>query len=1245
MTAIVSLDLHSLDGMAGRITSVGHAFAAGDVPAGSTLSATGEGAGTPIQLDVLSTWPDGSVKHGILSFETPESADGTATLDLRAVASDGAVAPGPDIAARAAAQDYDFTVTVDGVTVDVAALLREGPVDLWQSGPLVTQGRVTQVLANGIEMRADITVKADGTIDTSITFGNDNVDTTGLDAVAYAVEIAQDGETVFSNAALTQYHFTVWREKFSTEQAPNTTHAVYDMTYLRGTGLLPAVDTGLTLADGDEYGAMLDDPDATYDPMELGGIDNRGGIDEDRGRSGASKSYGVVTDDQHSYLVTQSAEARAGMLELTDQYGAYSDFYRDPETGEAYLLEDADFVSFRTGTGKDVAGTGGVVDLTNDGLALRNKQSHDPSAFYTAYLVTGDRFYADGLASEGGSSHLLWASATALTEGGAVDFNDQLRAQAWGLRDLFYAASLAPDASHAKPVLEARLDAALQDYIDYYVEGATLKNQLGRDFTGSREAAAFSDGPLAGILQSYNGTGIDRPYWQDWFGMVIGQIAATGNEKAGALGEWMANFSAGRFLQDDFDAANSLYSLTDSANGSRHFTNDMTWADLQAVAEDAGRADAGEWGRDGFYTASAWGGTASLFDGTRDVRYAEALLWMTGSLSQAAEDLATGNGTTTQFAMPIRFLDDSIAGITDRTVGSASNDTLTDGDGNRLIAAGDGNDDVTTGAGNHLVDGGDGNDGLTGGAGEDWLFGGSGNDRLAGGGGVNILQGDRHDADFGRFADTFAFETTLGETEVVDFTAGQDVLDFTGIDGLRREGDVLSAFTDTEAGALLDLGAAGTLLLRDVAAPALGAEDIVVLGANVAPVAAGDDGGTVVQGRSVTLRTADLLANDSDPDDDSFAFEALGEAEGGTVTLDADGTVTFTAASDFAGAASFTYTIRDDLGAQATGRVTLTVDAAAPDMPETTTVVTGGGWLRGTGANDHITPLDDNVRVFGRGGDDLIELGGSYTVARGGAGDDTVVFSGARHYAWGNGGADTFIVATGDTRIDIVDFDAAEDTLFFANGVGGMATMADVETSMEQVGRHTVIRMDSSKVTLRNVDLDEFGPGSLNVYTETRDEPDTLVPPETTGPVITGRGWLNGTADNDMIVSGGGNVRLGGRAGDDHMIGEHWNVRMQGGAGDDLLDSRAHDATLRGDAGADTFLFRGRVDGVIRDFSTVEDTLAFEIEGTGIATYDDLRAALRDGERGVEISVSEGDRLTLEGVTRDMLTEDMILLV
>ena len=434
MSIVSNIQLENLEGSEGRVTIIGHVFREGDVPTGTSLKATLDGNDVPLQMDVKATWPDGSVKHAVLSFENPAEA-GSGSLILGHTELAPAVSP-IDVAVQAATQEYSFTVEIDGETFDVSDSLASG--DPWLSGPLATEVRVTETLSNGLDVRVDVRATADGEIYTSVVVGNDNIETTGLEEKTYAISITQNGETVFENPALTQPHFTVWREAFSTNASPNTAHAVYDLDYLRKTNLLPSVDDSISLNDSTSYADALSHEGATFGPLELGGIDNVGGIDEDRGRTGETPSYGLITDDQHSYLVTQSAEAREAMLALTDQFGAFSNYYRNPETGEAYFLEDTESNSFSTGVGKDLPGTDGVIDLRNDGLTLRNNFSHKPSEYYLSYLVTGDRYYADGLAHEAGSSLQLWANATYLTEDGHINFGSQLREQAWVMRCLLY---------------------------------------------------------------------------------------------------------------------------------------------------------------------------------------------------------------------------------------------------------------------------------------------------------------------------------------------------------------------------------------------------------------------------------------------------------------------------------------------------------------------------------------------------------------------------------------------------------------------------------------------------------------------------------------------------------------------------------------------------------------------------------------------------------------------------------------
>lgn len=1250
MTVLFKSDLEFKAGSEGRITSVGQIFNQGDVPSGSTLSARFGDSDVPLQVDIKATWPDGSIKHAVLSFANPDTISAEpAELSFSVLDHpEPAASADIDVAAMALAQGYDFEVEIDGEIIDVAALLAEQEGDVWLSGPLAGQVRVTASTANGLDLRFDITARADGTLETSVIVGNDNILTTGLEAVTYAYAIRQNGVEVLANAALTQPHFTVWRETFSTEAAPNTAHVIYDIDYLRSTGLMPAVDAGLPLTDANEYYDRLIADDATFDPLELGGIDNRGGIDDDRGRTGDSPSYGLLTDDQHSYLVTQTAETREAMLALTDQYGAYSNYYRNPETGEAYQIEDMAFDSFRTETGNDLPGTDGVIDRDNDGLAGRNRASHDPSEYYLSYLVTGDRYYADGLAHEAGAAQILWANGTYLTERGAVDFSAQLREQAWVLRDLFYGASLSPDGSHASEVLNARLEGALQDYLDYYVNrDVTLQNRLGSDLSGARSGARFVDGELEGVLQSFNGTAIDRPYWQDWFGMVVGQIAATGNERAIALGEWMANFSAGRFLQDDFDPSHNLYSIVNyPAGGSNDLPEDVTWAGLQeaALAVGAVGADVNPWSGSGFYAAASWGGTTAMFSGVRDARFGEALLWMSHALTDEYVTTYMIQGSAAQFSIPVTFADGSTAGVFDRSNGTELADAITDGDGARIINAGDGDDIVITGEGSHLVEGGDGADILIGGGGEDWLYGGSGADTLTGGAGWNYLQGDRHDADFGRFADTFRFEATLGETIIGDFTIGQDQLALDGFDGFRTVEEVLALFEATPEGAVLDLADAGRLTLENVAPESLTAADIVLSNVpNIDPTAVNDALAGAKSGETVNIEAAMLLGNDGDADGDDLRLSDVSNAIGGTVSQD-NGAITFVIANDFVGSASFTYEVSDGFGGFAEAQATFEVAPNAPTIAAITNVITGPGWLRGTSGNDHIIPTEDNVRVFGRAGDDLIDLFGYSNFARGNAGDDVIVMHNRNQGAWGGGGADDFVIAGPRVGATIRDFDLARDTLYFANGIGGMVDF-DAVLSVAVEYQHGVrIATEAGHVRLYGVALEDLHEEMFGFYSDAPAPISDFNAP-VTGALQTGPGWLDGGVENDLIASGQQNIRITGGFGDDHLIAQHWNVRMQGGAGDDLLEARAHDAILYGDAGADTFYFVNRLDGRLMDFEATADRVAIDAGMFGFEKTDDLVDALQQGETGAYLEGNDGDILTFENISAEALSVDNFVLV
>jgi len=100
-------------------------------------------------------------------------------------------------------------------------------------------------------------------------------------------------------------------------------------------------------------------------------------------------------------------------------------------------------------------------------------------------------------------------------------------------------------------------------------------------------------------------------------------------------------------------------------------------------------------------------------------------------------------------------------------------------------------------------------------------------------------------------------------------------------------------------------------------------------GANTAPVATDDFGYVASRNGSVTLSIASLVANDTDANGDSLTISAVGGAVNGSVVLNAQtGTVVFTPSANYAGPASFTYTLSDGRGGSDQGSVSLTVQDA-----------------------------------------------------------------------------------------------------------------------------------------------------------------------------------------------------------------------------------------------------------------------------------------------------------------------------
>ncbi len=95
---------------------------------------------------------------------------------------------------------------------------------------------------------------------------------------------------------------------------------------------------------------------------------------------------------------------------------------------------------------------------------------------------------------------------------------------------------------------------------------------------------------------------------------------------------------------------------------------------------------------------------------------------------------------------------------------------------------------------------------------------------------------------------------------------------------------------------------------------------------------------------ALTISQATLLANDSDADGDTLRIVGVDNPKHGTVTLNDNGTITFTPASNYYGPASFSYTVSDGNGGTSTANVTVNVTGdAAPSIGAVSNAVDSSG--------------------------------------------------------------------------------------------------------------------------------------------------------------------------------------------------------------------------------------------------------------------------------------------------------------
>ncbi len=304
-------------------------------------------------------------------------------------------------------------------------------------------------------------------------------------------------------------------------------------------------------------------------------------------------------------------------------------------------------------------------------------------------------------------------------------------------------------------------------------------------------------------------------------------------------------------------------------------------------------------------------------------------------------------------------------------------------------------------------------------------------------------------------------------------------------------------------------------------------DNTVTFIANRAPTAVADSYSTN-EDTSLNVPAPGVLANDTDPDTgDTLTAVFVSGPSHGALTLNANGSFSYTPAPNYNGPDSFSYKARDARGAESSA-ATVSITVNAVNDPPTVTVAAGGACAAsGTSGTINLTVGDVDSPL------------GGVTLAR--TSSNTKLVPTANIVLGGSSANRTATI----TIVPQKNSQSAEITITAKDGGGATAAV-----------KVSVIGGTDKKETLT-------GTGG----------PDMIFG-------LNGDDTINAGDGNDLICGGNGRGIINGGPGDDTLDGANGDDTLRGDAGHDILrggngsdrlEGGDNDDTLTGNAGADFF--------------------------------------------------------------------------
>ncbi|BAW79865.1 hypothetical conserved protein [Candidatus Nitrosoglobus terrae] len=451
----------------------GQIFKVGDVPKGTTVAAMINNQAIPLQVDVKASYPDGSLRHAVLTAQIPSLAGNSQqSLQLSTTASSAGATSITLSQLLATSYDAIASVTLNGAVYTVAArtLLEAAEsagqcaawgtsCNIWLEGSLVSEWVVNGSVqssdgTSNPNLRVYFAIRAYGGanpgeiayVSTDIIFENTWAYT--LPALLEYSATVTSGSASFSSETLSQYPYTRWHKVLWWNEQQPQVYVQQNTQYIQETG---AISRYMALSPAESYLANLPQ---SCPPLQI--------CDQEKamGEEGAQDGIGPLPLWTTVYIENPDIRAYNNMLANTDGIGPYSVHYRDQATGWPVSIQRHPYITITNWGYANHAGYNGSSAIDKSYLAdllppnctnCNNPDSYDtahqPSVAYVPYMVTGSYYYMSELALDA-SYNEIWSDPPARKYATGLIGNyaqPQPRGIAWTIRNVADAAYLLPD--------------------------------------------------------------------------------------------------------------------------------------------------------------------------------------------------------------------------------------------------------------------------------------------------------------------------------------------------------------------------------------------------------------------------------------------------------------------------------------------------------------------------------------------------------------------------------------------------------------------------------------------------------------------------------------------------------------------------------------------------------------------------------------------------------------------------------